>query len=112
MQIDFYNYIKCILQKISIELSILNSPNKKYLISIVGPTAIGKTALAIELAKYYKTVILSADSRQFYQEISIGTAKPSKDELNEVQHYFINNKSVIVFKTFFISFCARNAYPF
>ncbi len=83
------------MQKISIELSILNSQNKKYLISIVGPTAIGKTALAIELAKYYKTVILSADSRQFYQEISIGTAKPSKDELNEVQHYFINNKSVV-----------------
>jgi tRNA dimethylallyltransferase len=95
VQIDFYNYIKCILQKISIELSILNQKNKKYLISIVGPTAIGKTSLAIELAKYYQTVILSADSRQFYQEISIGTAKPSKDELNEVQHYFINNKSVV-----------------
>jgi tRNA dimethylallyltransferase len=73
----------------------LNSQNKKYLISIVGPTAIGKTALSIELAKYYKTVIISADSRQFYQEISIGTAKPSINELNEVQHYFINNKSVI-----------------
>ena len=73
----------------------MNSQNKKYLISIVGPTAIGKTALSIELAKYYKTVIISADSRQFYQEISIGTAKPSINELNEVQHYFINNKSVI-----------------
>jgi len=72
----------------------LNSQNKKYLISIVGPTAIGKTALAIELAKHYKTVILSADSRQFYKEISIGTAKPSIEELNEVPHYFINNKSV------------------
>ncbi len=83
------------MQKISIELSILNSQNKKYLISIVGPTAIGKTSLAIELAKYYQTVILSADSRQFYQEISIGTAKPSIDELNQVQHYFINNKSVV-----------------
>lgn len=68
--------------------------NKKYLISIVGPTAVGKTALAIELAKYYKTVILSADSRQFYKEISIGTAKPSQEELNEVKHYFIDNKSV------------------
>lgn len=68
--------------------------NKKYLISIVGPTAVGKTALAIELAKHYKTVILSADSRQFYKEISIGTAKPSHDELNEVKHYFIDNKSV------------------
>lgn len=73
----------------------MNLQNKKYLISIVGPTAIGKTALSIELAKYYKTVIISADSRQFYQEISIGTAKPSINELNEVQHYFINNKSVI-----------------
>jgi len=68
--------------------------NKKYLISIVGPTAVGKTALAIELAKHYKTVILSADSRQFYKEITIGTAKPSHDELNEVKHYFIDNKSV------------------
>ena len=61
----------------------------------MGPTAIGKTALAIELAKYYQTVILSADSRQFYQEISIGTAKPSVEELKQVQHYFINNKSVV-----------------
>ncbi len=83
------------MPKISIELSILNPQNKKYLISIVGPTAIGKTALAIELAKHYQTVVLSADSRQFYKEISIGTAKPSLDELNQVQHYFINNKSVI-----------------
>lgn len=68
--------------------------NKKYLISIVGPTAVGKTALAIELAKHFKTVILSADSRQFYKEISIGTAKPSQEELNAVKHYFIDNKSV------------------
>ena len=82
------------MQKISIQFSILNSPNKKYLISIVGPTAVGKTGLAIELAKYYNTVILSADSRQFYKEISIGTAKPSIEELNQVQHFFINNKSV------------------
>lgn len=83
------------MPKISVILIILNSQNKKYLISIVGPTAIGKTSLAIYLAKYYQTVILSADSRQFYQEISIGTAKPSLVELNQVQHYFINNKSVI-----------------
>lgn len=67
---------------------------KKILISIVGPTAVGKTKLAIELAKHYKTVILSADSRQFYNEISIGTAKPSVEELSEAKHYFINNKSV------------------
>jgi tRNA dimethylallyltransferase len=69
--------------------------NKKYLISIVGPTAVGKTALAIQLAKHYKTVILSADSRQFYKEITIGTAKPNMQELAEVKHYFINNKSVV-----------------
>lgn len=66
----------------------------KYLVSIVGPTAVGKTALAIELAKNFNTVIISGDSRQFYKEISIGTAKPSQAELSEVPHYFINNKSV------------------
>lgn len=60
----------------------------------MGPTAVGKTALAIELAKYFNTVIISGDSRQFYKEISIGTAKPSQAELSEVPHYFINNKSV------------------
>ncbi len=67
---------------------------KKYLLVIAGPTAIGKTKLAIELAKHYKTVILSADSRQFYREMNIGTAKPKLNELEEVKHYFINNKSV------------------
>lgn len=65
-----------------------------YLISIVGPTAIGKTALAIQLAKHFNTHIISADSRQFYKEISIGTAKPSDDELKEAPHHFINNKSI------------------
>jgi len=67
----------------------------KYLISIAGPTAIGKTAAAIELASYYKTVILSADSRQFYREMSIGTAKPSADELAAIPHYFINSHTII-----------------
>ncbi len=66
----------------------------KYLIVIGGATAVGKTALAIALAKHYGTVIISADSRQFYQEMSIGTAKPSNDELMAVKHYFINNKHV------------------
>lgn len=54
----------------------------------------GKTALAVELAKHYNTVILSADSRQFYKELSIGTAKPSNEQLQTVQHYFINNKHI------------------
>lgn len=66
----------------------------RYLLVIAGPTAVGKTKLAIELAKHYNTVILSADSRQFYKEMNIGTAKPSDEELKEAKHYFINNKSV------------------
>lgn len=67
---------------------------KKTLISVVGPTAVGKTAMAIALAKHYRTEILSADSRQFYREMSIGTAKPSPDELAEAKHHFINSHSV------------------
>jgi tRNA dimethylallyltransferase len=68
--------------------------NTKTLIVIAGPTASGKTAAAIELAKRYKTVIVSADSRQFYREMSIGTAKPNDDELAAVKHYFINSLSI------------------
>jgi len=66
----------------------------KTLIVIAGPTASGKTAAAIELANYYKTVIVSADSRQFYREMSIGTAKPSDEELAAAQHFFINSLSI------------------
>lgn len=68
--------------------------NKKTLIVVSGPTAVGKTALALDLAKHFKTEILSADSRQFYKEMTIGTAKPSKDELAAVTHHFINNLSI------------------
>lgn len=68
--------------------------SNKTLITIAGPTASGKTALAIELAKKWNTVIISADARQFYTEMSIGTAKPSAEELDAVPHYFINNLSV------------------
>jgi tRNA dimethylallyltransferase len=70
------------------------APPRKYLVVIAGPTAVGKTALAIELAKHYNTSIISADSRQFYRELNIGTAKPSEIQLNEAPHYFINNKSI------------------
>jgi tRNA dimethylallyltransferase len=66
----------------------------KTLIVIAGPTASGKTVVAIELAKYYKTAIVSADSRQFYREMSIGTAKPYDEELAAVKHHFINSLSV------------------
>ncbi len=69
-------------------------PKTKYLISIVGPTAIGKTALSIELAKYFKTEIISADSRQFFKEMKIGTAVPRIEELEAVKHHFIHHKSI------------------
>ena len=64
------------------------------LISISGPTAVGKTLFAIELANKFDTEIISFDSRQFYKEISIGTAVPSKDELAQVKHHFIQHKSI------------------
>ncbi len=66
----------------------------KHLITIIGPTAIGKTNLAIKIANYFKTEIVSADSRQFYKEMNIGTAKPSISELNNIKHHLINNKSI------------------
>lgn len=65
-----------------------------YLISIVGPTAIGKTALSIKLAQHFKTEIISADSRQFFKEMSIGTAAPSTEELQAAKHHFIHHKSI------------------
>ena len=67
---------------------------KKTCIIIVGPTAVGKTALAIELAQHFKTEIISADSRQCFKEINIGVAKPSAGELQLVKHHFINNLSI------------------
>lgn len=67
---------------------------KPKLIYIAGPTASGKTALAIALAQHYKTEIISCDSRQFYREMSIGTAVPSAEELEAVPHHFIQQLSV------------------
>lgn len=64
------------------------------LIVIAGPTACGKTKVAIEVAKQWNTVIVSADSRQCYQEMETGTAKPTNEELKEVPHYFINSHSI------------------
>ncbi|GAA4096977.1 tRNA (adenosine(37)-N6)-dimethylallyltransferase MiaA [Mucilaginibacter panaciglaebae] len=72
----------------------MNHQSPKTLIVIAGPTASGKTAAAISLAQHYKTVILSADSRQFYREMSIGTAKPSWIELAAAKHYFIDSHSI------------------
>lgn len=67
---------------------------KKNLISVVGPTGIGKTRLAIDLAKYFNTEIISCDSRQFFRGMEIGTAAPSAKELSEAPHHFIGNLSV------------------
>ena len=65
-----------------------------YLISVVGATGIGKTALAIRLAEHFNTEIISSDSRQFFKEMKIGTAVPSSEELSRVKHHFIQNRSV------------------
>ncbi|WP_203293022.1 tRNA (adenosine(37)-N6)-dimethylallyltransferase MiaA [Luteirhabdus pelagi] len=67
---------------------------KPLLIVVVGPTAIGKTALAIKLAQAFNTEIISADSRQFYKEMEIGTAVPSSEELAAAPHHFIQHKSI------------------
>jgi tRNA dimethylallyltransferase len=64
------------------------------LIVIAGPTASGKTAAAIQLAQHFNTVVVSADSRQFFREMSIGTAKPTAEELAAAPHYFINSHSI------------------
>ena len=73
---------------------MITEKEKPLLIVLAGPTAVGKTKLSIELAKNKNSSIFSSDSRQFYREMSIGTAKPSLEGLNEVPHYFINNKSI------------------
>ncbi|MGY6647259.1 tRNA (adenosine(37)-N6)-dimethylallyltransferase MiaA [Wenyingzhuangia sp. IMCC45574] len=65
-----------------------------YLITIVGPTAIGKTALSIKLAQHFNAEIISCDSRQFFKEMTIGTAVPEPEELAAAPHHFIQNKSI------------------
>ena len=69
--------------------------NPKYLIIIAGPTAVGKTSTAIQVAKHFNTEIISADSRQIFMELNIGVARPSVEELAEVKHHFIANKSIV-----------------
>jgi tRNA dimethylallyltransferase len=72
-----------------------NTPSKnKYLVVLSGSTAVGKTVLAIKLAQQFKTVVLSADSRQVFKEMAIGTAKPTLEEQQGVKHYFIDHVSI------------------
>jgi tRNA dimethylallyltransferase len=66
----------------------------KYLITVIGPTAIGKTSLAIKIAQHFNCEVISADSRQFFKEMSIGTAVPSEKELEAAKHHFIQNISI------------------
>jgi tRNA dimethylallyltransferase len=70
------------------------TPDNKTCIIIAGPTAVGKTSFAIQLAQYYGTEIISADSRQCFKELHIGVAKPSAEELDSVPHYFIGSHSI------------------
>lgn len=72
----------------------LEAINKPTLIVIGGPTAVGKTSYAIEIAKKYKTSIISADSRQFYKEMRIGTSFPTEEELSQAPHYFVGHLSI------------------
>ena len=69
-------------------------PAKKTCIVIAGPTAVGKTGMAIRLAQHFNTAIISADSRQCYRELNIGVAKPANVQLQQVKHYFINSHSI------------------
>jgi tRNA dimethylallyltransferase len=83
----------------------------KTVIIITGPTASGKTDLSVKLAKYFNTSIISADSRQCFRELNIGVAKPSQEQLSDVQHFFINSHSIIeevnaaVFESLALQWC-------
>ena len=68
--------------------------NSKRLLYVAGPTASGKTSLAIALAQHFNTEIISCDSRQFYKEMSIGTAVPDSEELAAIKHHFIQQRSI------------------
>ena len=74
----------------------------KTLLIIAGPTAVGKTALAVALAKHFNTVVLSADARQCYKEMQIGTAKPNLEEQQGIPHFFIDSNYCLIKSVDFI----------
>lgn len=67
---------------------------RKFLVIVLGPTAVGKTAMAVRLAKYFNTDVVSADSRQFYRGMIIGTATPTVEEMQGIRHHFIGSLSI------------------
>jgi tRNA dimethylallyltransferase len=72
----------------------MSIPPKKTVVIVAGPTAVGKTSVAVTLAKHFQTEIISADSRQCFKELKIGVARPSEKELSEIKHHFIASHSV------------------
>ena len=81
-------------QRILTQLAPTASDPRPVLLTIAGPTAVGKTALCVQLAQQFHTEIVSADSRQFFRELSIGTAKPTSAEMQDVPHHFINSHRI------------------
>src|SRR5258705_12379105 len=80
--------------KCKVQSAVASFAAVKVLIVIVGPTTVGKTEAAISVAEKLQTEIISADSRQVFKELNIGTAKPSPEELKRITHHFIGNKSI------------------
>src|SRR6266498_4524203 len=72
------------------------APKNKKVIIVAGPTAVGKTSIAIELAKHFRTEIISADSRQCFKELNIGVARPTEKELQTVMHHFIASHPIAI----------------
>ncbi|MDF7812024.1 tRNA (adenosine(37)-N6)-dimethylallyltransferase MiaA [Hymenobacter sp. YC55] len=77
-----------------LEADLAAQPNQPTLVVVAGPTAVGKTALCVQLAQHFHTEVVSADSRQFFREMSIGTAKPTPEEMQGVPHHFIDSHSI------------------
>lgn len=77
-----------------LEAELAAQPGQPTLVVVAGPTAVGKTALCVQLAKHFRTEVVSADSRQFFRELSIGTAKPTPAEMQGVPHHFIDSHSI------------------
>jgi tRNA dimethylallyltransferase len=76
------------------ERQLSSIKGEKYLIVVVGPTAVGKTDLCVNLAAHFNTDVISADSRQFYREMQLGTAKPTPEEQKGITHHFVDSHSI------------------